>query len=73
VGYADLVLEVGDGFVLIDHKCLGGKRDEVIRGSAAYAGQVGAYAGAIARATGTDCRGAYLNLVLQGVMGALVL
>lgn len=52
IGYADLVVMDGESFVLVDHTCLGGTRDEALAASAGYAGQVWTYAEAIAKATG---------------------
>ena len=71
IGYADLVLMDGERFVLVDHKCLGGTRDEAVAASAGYAGQVGTYAKAIAKATGKRCAGCFVHLVAQGVVVAV--
>jgi hypothetical protein len=56
-GFADLVLEVREGLVLIDHKCLGGTLTEALA----------AYVGVLERATGRDVLGRWLHLPLQGV------
>jgi ATP-dependent exoDNAse (exonuclease V) beta subunit len=68
IGYADLVLVDGESFVLVDHKCLGGTRDEALVAAAGYAGQVWTYADAIAKATGRRAAGCFVHLVAQGVM-----
>ncbi|MEK6629515.1 MAG: PD-(D/E)XK nuclease family protein [Acidobacteriota bacterium] len=71
IGYADLVLVDGESFVLVDHKCLGGTRDEALDASAGYAGQVWTYAAAIAKATGKRAAGCFVHLVAQGIVAAL--
>jgi ATP-dependent helicase/nuclease subunit A len=67
-GYADLVLMDADCFVLVDHKCPVGTREEAMAGAAKYAGQLGAYATAMAAATGRRAAGCFLHLVTQGVV-----
>ncbi len=67
-GYADLVLMDEDGFVLVDHKCLSGTRDEALAACAEYAGQLAAYADVIAGATARRCGGCFIHLVTQGVV-----
>ena len=71
VGYADLMLVDGDAFVLVDHKCLGGTREEALVACSGYAGQIGTYADAIAAATGKRAAGCFVHLVTHGVMAAL--
>ena len=71
IGYADLVVMDGESFVLVDHKCLGGTRDEAIAASAGYAGQVWTYAEAIAKATGKRAAGCFVHLVAQGEVVAV--
>jgi hypothetical protein len=70
-GYADLVLMGKDSFVLVDHKCLSGTREAAQAGCAQYAGQLGAYADVIARATGKRSAGCFIHLVTQGVIAAV--
>jgi hypothetical protein len=67
-GYADLVLLDGDSFVLVDHKCLGCGRDAAVKEATEYGSQLGAYACAIAKATGRRAGGCYIHLVTQGVI-----
>jgi ATP-dependent exoDNAse (exonuclease V) beta subunit len=71
VGYADLVLVSGDAFVLVDHKCLGGTREQALAEAAGYAGQLGAYAAAIERTTGKRAAGCWLHLVAQGLVAGV--
>ena len=71
VGYADLVLEDGDAFVLVDHKCAGGTQEEALAACSGYAGQIGTYADAIAAATGKRTAGCFVHLVTHGVIAVL--
>jgi ATP-dependent exoDNAse (exonuclease V) beta subunit len=71
IGYADLVLMDGESFGLVDHKCLCGSREEALAAAAGYAGQLGAYAEAIAKATGKRAAGCFVHLVAQGVVVAV--
>jgi ATP-dependent exoDNAse (exonuclease V) beta subunit len=71
IGYADLVVMDAESFVLVDHKCLGGPRDEALAAAAGYAGQVWTYAETIATATGKRAAGCFVHLVAQGVMVAV--
>jgi ATP-dependent helicase/nuclease subunit A len=66
-GFADLVLATADGFVLVDHKCLGGSREGALKATAGYAAQLGAYAEAIEKATGNKVGERFVHLLLQGV------
>jgi ATP-dependent exoDNAse (exonuclease V) beta subunit len=70
VGYADLVLEDSDAFVLVDHKCLGGTQDEALAACSGYAAQIGTYADAIAGATGKRTAGCFVHMVAHGVIAA---
>lgn len=66
-GIADLVLELPDGFVVIDHKSAPGGDDEKVKAKAAgYAPQLAAYAEVIERATNKKCAGLYIHF---GVLG----
>jgi ATP-dependent exoDNAse (exonuclease V) beta subunit len=68
IGYADMVLMDADSFVLVDHKCLEGTRNEAVAKCAGHAGQIWAYAEAIAAATGTRAAGCVIHLVSQGIV-----
>lgn len=66
-GIADLVLELPDGFVVVDHKSAPGGDDEKVKAKAAgYAPQLAAYAEVIEAATRKKCVGHYVHL---GVLG----
>jgi ATP-dependent exoDNAse (exonuclease V) beta subunit len=68
VGYADMVVMTGESVALIDHKCLSGMREEALEAAAGYAGQLWAYAEAIAAATGKRAEGCFVHLVAQGIV-----
>ena len=42
-GFADLVLEAGDRFVIIDHKTFAGNKKEAARKASEFSGQLKAY------------------------------
>jgi ATP-dependent helicase/nuclease subunit A len=67
-GIIDLVLELPDGFVIIDHKTYAGKMKEAERQAKGYAGQLSAYADAYGAATGTACLGTYIHMPIMGVV-----
>ena len=71
VGYADLVLIDGESVVVVDHKCVGGTREEALDASAGYARQVWTYAAAITRATGKHVEGCFVHLVAHGAVAAI--
>jgi hypothetical protein len=67
-GFADLVLELDEGFVVIDHKTFFGGREQAKERAAEYAGQLGAYGDAISAATGKDPIGSFIHLPVSGVI-----
>ena len=71
VGYADMVVMGDDSFVLVDHKCPEGTREDAMAKAAAYAGQIWTYAHAIAQATGKRAAGCFVHLVTQGCVVAI--
>lgn len=70
-GYADLVLIDGENVVVVDHKFLGGTREEALDASVGYAGQIRTYAEAIAKATEKRLAGCFVHLAAQGVIAAI--
>jgi hypothetical protein len=66
IGYADMVLMGAESFVLIDHKCLSGTREEALEAAGGFAGQAWAYAEAIAAATGKRAEACFVHLVAHG-------
>lgn len=66
-GFADVVLEVPDGLVLLDHKCLGGTLGEALESARGYGGQIAAYVDVLQRATGRAVVARWLHLPFQGV------
>lgn len=67
-GVADLVVEHDGHFVVIDHKCLPPGRAARWEEIAAFAGQLQAYAAAIAAATGRTVEGTFVHLPVGGVI-----
>jgi ATP-dependent exoDNAse (exonuclease V) beta subunit len=67
-GYADLVLETSEGYVVIDHKCLSGGLDSALAAAAAYHGQLDAYADVVSRATARPVLSRWIHLPFQGVV-----
>jgi len=67
-GIIDLVLELSDGFVIIDHKTYPGNMKEAEKRAKEYVGQLSAYANAYAAATGTTCLGTYVHMPVMGLL-----
>lgn len=65
-GIADLVLEVNDGLVLVDHKCH--PKELALAQVPGHAGQLSAYVGALEAATGRRVLACYVHLPLAGLM-----
>ena len=67
-GVADLVLELAETFVVVDHKSYPGSDADALVKASTFAGQLGAYVDAIARATGKVCAGTFIHLPVTGLM-----
>ncbi len=68
-GTADLVIEHADGFAVIDHKSFPGSVEQAVVRALGFATQLGAYAAAVAAATGRPVTGCFVHLpVLGGVV-----
>jgi hypothetical protein len=67
-GAADLVLESADSCVIIDHKSFPGTVAQAVERAAAFGGQLGAYAAAVAAATGKPVAGCFIHLPVCGVV-----
>jgi ATP-dependent exoDNAse (exonuclease V) beta subunit len=67
-GTADLVLRTPAGLIVVDHKTFPGELDVALTRLPKYAGQLAAYAAAIAAATGTPVIGTWIHLPILGVM-----
>jgi ATP-dependent exoDNAse (exonuclease V) beta subunit len=65
-GVADLVVETGDGLVLIDHKVMQGSSDEAIRKAGEYAQQLRAYADILEAAERRPVQSMWIHLPVQG-------
>jgi hypothetical protein len=68
-GTADLVIEHADGFAVIDHKSFPGSAEQAALRAAGFAGQLAAYAAAVAAATGRPVTECFVHLpVLAAVV-----
>jgi ATP-dependent exoDNAse (exonuclease V) beta subunit len=67
-GSADLVLELEDTFILIDHKTFPGGAERARKAAAGYGGQLKMYANAIEAATGKSLAGAFIHLPVGGMV-----
>jgi ATP-dependent exoDNAse (exonuclease V) beta subunit len=67
-GTADLVVEHADGYAVIDHKSFPGTAEQAARRALGYAGQLGAYAAAVAAATGRPVTGCFVHLPVLGAV-----
>lgn len=73
VGIADLVLEVNDQFVLIDHKTFPGSPEQAKETAEGYWGQLDAYRKMLEAATGKLVVEAYVHFPVLGVVVPLLL
>ncbi len=74
VGEVDLLLELPDGFVLVDHKSFpGGEAERDRRVVEEWAPQLGWYAQALAGALGKPLRAAFVHLPIRGEMAEVAL
>ncbi len=67
-GTADLVVEHADGFAVIDHKSFPGSVEQAATRAHGYAGQLAAYAAAVASATGRPVTGCFIHLPVLGAV-----
>jgi ATP-dependent helicase/nuclease subunit A len=67
-GTADLVLELPDGFVVVDHKSFPGSVADAVARAAGYAPQLGAYASAITAARGKPVHACFVHLPVAGIV-----
>ena len=65
-GFVDLVLDVGDGWVVIDHKTFPGGSTAALARAAEYAGQLAAYANALTAATRRPVVGRFIHFPVSG-------
>lgn len=66
-GFIDLLLEVADGYVIIDHKSFPGSRDKATKKAETFGGQLGVYAEGVKKATGREVLGCYIHLPVSGM------
>ncbi len=67
-GRADLVLELDDAVVVVDHKSFPGTREQGVARAAHFAGQLRSYGEAVSAATGKRVTGTYVHLPVLGVV-----
>ncbi|MFC1586213.1 UvrD-helicase domain-containing protein [Fibrobacterota bacterium] len=65
-GYADLLLDTGDGLVIIDHKTMTGREDWLKSKALEFAPQLAAYSEAASRAMNKPVHKAYIYYVIEG-------
>jgi len=65
-GFIDLLLEIPEGYLIIDHKSFAGNAQEAQKKAASFAGQLGCYAEATKRATGRQVKTTWIHLPLIG-------
>lgn len=67
-GTADLVLELPDGLVVVDHKTFPGRDEDAPGKAASYAGQLSAYAEALVAATGKPVLALAVHMPVLGIV-----
>ncbi len=67
-GTADLVLEMADGFILLDHKGFPGNEKQCKDKALTFAGQLDAYARALEMALGKKCLARFIHFPVQGLL-----
>lgn len=65
-GFIDLLLEVDDEFIIIDHKSFPGSQEEAGKKVASFAGQLDSYAEAVGHATGKKVEVCFIHLPVGG-------
>lgn len=71
-GFIDLLLEIPDGFVIIDHKSFPGNKNEVIERAKGFAGQLESYSQAVQIATGKKVVMRVIHFPLSGIICVLL-
>lgn len=71
-GTADLVLDMGDRLVLIDHKSFPGSREAAAKEAAGYAGQLDAYRRMLEAATGRKVEACFIHCPVSGIAIPLI-
>ena len=72
-GRIDLLIDISDGFVVIDHKSFPGTIEVEGERLRAFAGQAGLYARALERVTGRACREYWLHQPIAALMTKVIL
>jgi hypothetical protein len=72
-GTADLVIEHANGFAIVDHKSFPGTIEQGVLRARGFAGQLGAYAAAVAAATGRPVTACFVHMpVLAAIVPVAV-
>ena len=67
-GFSDLVVELAEGFVIIDYKTFPGSHKQIAERAGTYAPQLCAYAEAMEKAINKKCTGMFVCFAVSGVM-----
>jgi ATP-dependent helicase/nuclease subunit A len=67
-GTVDLLLELDHGLVILDHKTFPGDRAAAEAKARSFAGQLGAYAWALTKATGKPVLSKHVHMPMVGVV-----
>lgn len=67
-GTADMVLDLGDRIVLIDHKTFPGSRTQAVEEAIGHAGQLGAYRRMLEASTGKPVIACYIHCPVPGIV-----
>jgi len=67
-GYIDLLLEMEEGYIIIDHKSFPGSIADAKEKSSGFAGQLGMYRDALFHAGGKKVLATYIHLPIVGLM-----
>lgn len=72
-GTADLVLETGEGYIIVDHKTFPGGEKELVDKARTFAAQLAAYKSALLGATGKPVAGTLIHFPVSGFLAEVKL
>ena len=72
-GISDLILEVPDSFIVIDHKSFPGNQQQAIEKASSFGGQLSAYSQMITKATNKPVIGSFIHLPVAGFVLPIIL
>jgi hypothetical protein len=67
-GWVDLLVDVGDGWILVDHKSFPGGREECSARALEHSGQLWAYRQAVEQASGRPVLGQWIHFCVSGLL-----